>query len=169
MSIEDRRTDKWRQQAASLGEERIRYLSGKRLRQYSQDEIGKFRMITDVYGGFSYSEDLSLFLKTVLSLLEVDGVFFTLAQNVQLEAGKEQPASGLQTVLLDQGGGDIKMCSWLKKITCVKVSCESKSEWDSPTELIQVRKVCSDISVPRMKLVQFQAGNPPGRRFQLEP
>ena len=33
MSIEDRRTDKWRQQAASLGDDRIRYLSGKRLRR----------------------------------------------------------------------------------------------------------------------------------------
>ena len=32
MSIEDRRTDKWREQAASLGDDRIRYLSGKRLR-----------------------------------------------------------------------------------------------------------------------------------------
>ena len=35
MSIEDRRTDKWQQQAASLGDDRIRYLSGKRLRHYS--------------------------------------------------------------------------------------------------------------------------------------
>ena len=32
MSIEDRRTDKWRQQAAIFGDDRIRYLSGKRLR-----------------------------------------------------------------------------------------------------------------------------------------
>ena len=34
MSIEDRRTEKWHQQAASLGDDRIRYLSGKRLRQF---------------------------------------------------------------------------------------------------------------------------------------
>ena len=32
MSIEDRRTDKWQEQAANLGDDRIRYLSGKRLR-----------------------------------------------------------------------------------------------------------------------------------------
>src|SRR6188474_3819353 len=32
MSIEDRRTDKWREQAANLGDDRIRYLSGKSLR-----------------------------------------------------------------------------------------------------------------------------------------
>src|SRR5215510_15641720 len=51
MSIEDRRTDSWQQQAASLGEDRIRYLSGKRLRHYSPEELGKFQIITDVYGG----------------------------------------------------------------------------------------------------------------------
>jgi len=49
LSIEDRRTDKWREQAAISGD-RLRYLTGKRLRQYSADELGKFQIITDVYG-----------------------------------------------------------------------------------------------------------------------
>ena len=35
MSIEDRRTDKWRQQAAIFGEDRLRYLTGKRLRDFA--------------------------------------------------------------------------------------------------------------------------------------
>jgi hypothetical protein len=70
---------------------------------------------------------------------------------------------------VDEAGRDVKVCSWLKKTTCVKVGCESKSGWDTPTELINIRKVCSDVSVPRMKLLKYEAGNPPGRRFQLEP
>ena len=45
----------------------------------------------------------------------------------------------------------------------------SKSDWDTPTELINIRKVCSDVSVPRLKLLKYEAGDPPGRRFQLEP
>jgi hypothetical protein len=45
----------------------------------------------------------------------------------------------------------------------------SKSDCDTPTELINIRKVCSEVAVPRMKLLQYEAGNPPGRRFQLEP
>ena len=169
MSIEDRRTDKWRQQASRLGDDHMRYLTGKRLRQYSPEELGKFQIITDVFGGFSYTEDLSRFVDNVLSLLEVDGVFYTVVQNVHLEAAKDTPSNGYQTELVDAGGRDVKVCSWLKKTTCVKVVCESKSDWDSPSELIKIRKVCSDVSVPRMKLLQFQAGNPPGRRFQLEP
>jgi SAM-dependent methyltransferase len=168
MSIEDRRTDKWQQHAAIFGD-RIRYLSGKRLRHYSGEELGKFQIISDVYGGFSYSEDLSQFLEKVLSLLEVDGVFYTMVQSVRLEDGKDKPNIYYQTELVDSAGRDVKVCSWLKKTACVKVGCESKSDWDTPTELINIRKVCSDVSVPRMKLLKYEAGNPPGRRFQLEP
>lgn len=169
ISIEDRRTDQWRQQVARLDDDRIRYLFGKTLRHYSLEELGKFQIITDVYGGFSYTEDLSLFLQKVLSFLAVDGIFYTVAQNVSLEAATDKAGDDYQTKLVDTAGRNVKLCSWLKKTTCVKVLCESKSDWDSPSELIHVQKVCSDVSVPRMKLLQFQAGNPPARRFQLEP
>jgi hypothetical protein len=168
MSIEDRRTDKWQLQAASLGD-RMRYLAGKRLSQYSRDELGKFQIITDVYGGFTYTENLSRFLENVLSLLDIGGVFYTMVQSVHLEDGKDKLNTWYLTELVDAAGRDVKVCSWLKKTTCVKVGCESKSDWDAPTELINIRKVCSDVSVPRMKLLKYEAGNPPERRFKLEP
>ena len=167
MSIEDRRTDKWQQQAASLGDDRIRYLSGKRLRQYSREELGTFQIITDVFGGFTYTEDLSGFVERVLRLLEVGGGFYTLVPGVHLEDGDKLGVFYL-TELENAAGRPEKVCSWLKKTSCVQVTCESKSDWKRPTELINVRKVCSDTSVPRMKLVEFEAGYPPDRRFQLE-
>ena len=169
MSIEDRRTDKWQQQAANLGDDYIRYLFGKSLRNYSREELGKFQIITDVYGGFSYTQDLSQFMEKVLSLLETGGVFYTLVQSVHLENDKDKPNTWYLTELADAAGRDVKVCSWLKQTTCAKVACESKSDWHTPTELINIRKVCSDVSVPPMKLLKFEAGNPPGRRFQLEP
>jgi len=169
LSIEDRRTKKWQLQAAILGGDRIQYLSGKRLRDYSVEELGKFQLITDVYGGFSYTEDLSRFIGKVLSLLEVGGAFYTLVQNVQLENGKDKPSSSFQTELVDSAGRDIKMCSWLKQTPCVNVGCESKNDWDTPTELVNIHKICSDVSVRPTKLLRYEAGNPPGRRFQLEP
>ncbi len=169
MSIEDRRTVKWQQQAASLGDDRIRYLSGKRLRHYSREELGRFQIITDVYGGFSYTEDLSRFLAKVLDLLEIGGVFYTMVQSVHLEDGKDISKTWYLTELVDAAGRAVKVCTWLKQTTCVKVVCESKSDWDPPTELINIRKVCSDVTVPRMKLLKYEAGNPPGRLFQLEP
>ena len=39
---------------------------GKRLREYSPEEIGQFQVITDVMGGFSYTQDLSLFMEKTL-------------------------------------------------------------------------------------------------------
>jgi SAM-dependent methyltransferase len=168
ISIEDRRTDDWKQQTARLGDDRIRYLFGKRLRQYSPEELGKFQIITDVYGGFHYTEDLSQFIDKVLRLLELDGGFYTLATGVRLEDGKEKLGSLYLTELEDAFGRPVKVCSWLKKISCVQVTCESKSDRDRPTELIKIQKVCNDTSVPRMNLVEFEAGSPPGRCFQLE-
>src|SRR5215475_5366506 len=167
MSIEDRRTDAWQRQAASLGADRIRYLSGKRLRHYSPEELGKFQIITDVYGGFSYTEDLSGFMERALSLLETGGNFYTMVQGVHLENDKDEPKPWYQTELVDAAGRNVKVCAWLKHATCVKVGCESKSDWASPTELISIKKVCSDVSVPRMKRLTYEAGNPPTRRFQL--
>jgi len=169
MSIEDRRTDKWQQQAASLGDDRIRYLSGKRLRDYAPVELGKFQIITDVFGGFSYTEDLSRFVARVLSLLEVGGSFYTLVPGVHLENAKDKLGILYLTELEDAAGRPERVCSWLKKTTCVQVTCESKSDWKRPTELINIRKVCNDVSVPRLKLWEFEAGYPPARRFQLEP
>ncbi len=168
MSIEDRRTDKWRQYAAIFGADRLRYLSGRRLREYSQEELGKFQIITDVYGGFSCSQDLSLFVEKTLGFLETGGVFYTIVQNVHLESGKDKADTVYQTELVDAAGRDVNVCAWLKRIGCVDVGCESKSNWEAPTELIEVRKVCGDVSVPRLKLLKFEAGNPPWRRYQLE-
>jgi len=169
VSIEDRRTDRWREQAARLGDDRIRYLSGKRLRDYSLEELGKFQIITDVYGGFSYTEYLSQFVDKVLRLLEIGGVFYTLVPGVHLEDGKAKLGILYLTELEDAAGRPEKVCSWLKQTACVQVTCESKSDWKRPTELINIRKVCSDVSVPRLKLWEFEAGYPPARRFQLDP
>ncbi|HXV78600.1 MAG TPA: class I SAM-dependent methyltransferase [Candidatus Binatia bacterium] len=168
ISIEDRRTDKWKQQAASLGDDRVRYLTGKRLRQYSREELGKFQIITDVYGGFTYTEKLSQFLETVLSLLETGGAFYTVLPAVHLEDGTDKLGTWYKTELVDAASRPVKICSWLRQTTCTKVTCESKSDWDEPTQMIEVRKVCGGVSVPTLKIVEYMAGAPPGRRFQLE-
>ena len=169
ISIEDRRTDKWKRQSSQLGEERIQYFAGKRLSQYSLEELGKFRLITDVYGGFTYTNNLSRFVEKVLSLLEVGGSFYTVLPAVHLEDGSDKLGSWYKTELVDADSRPVKVCSWLKKTTCVEVSCESKKNWDEPTQLIKISKTCSDCAVPRTNLVEYMAGAPPGRRFQLEP
>lgn len=167
ISIEDRRTERWKQQAASLGD-RMRYLAGKRLSQYSRDELGKFQIITDVYGGFTYTENLSRFLENVLRLLEIGGAVYTVLPAVHLEDGTDKLGTWYKTELVDAASRPVKVSSWLKQTTCTKVTCEAKADWDEPTQLIKIRKVCSGVSVPRTNLVEYMAGAPPNRRFQLE-
>jgi hypothetical protein len=169
ISIEDRRTDRWQQQAAIFGDDRLQYLSGKRLRHYSPEELGKFQIITDVYGGFTYTENLSRFLDNVLGLLEIGGAFYTVLPAVHLEDDTDKLGTWYKTELVDAASRPVKVCSWLKQTTCTQISCESKSDWDEPTQLIKIRKVCSGVAVPRTNLVEYMAGAPPGRRFQLEP
>jgi len=167
ISIEDRRTDKWKQQAASVGD-RLRYLSGKRLRQYSMEELGKFQLITDVYGGFTYTENLSRFVEKVLSLLEIGGAFYTVLPSVHLEDGTDKLGAWYKTELVDAASRPVKVCSWLKQTPCAKITCESKPNWDEPTQLIKIDKICSGIAVPPTNVVEYTAGTPPSRRFQLE-
>jgi hypothetical protein len=172
LSIEDRRTAVWRQRTASLLPDQVQYLFNKRLREYSGEELGKFQVITDVYGGFSYTANLSLFVEKVLGLLVLNGGFYSLLQAVHLEDGKDhlyRPEPVYLTEIIDAAGDDVKVCSWLKRTTCVKVTCESKSTWDSPTELIHIQKVCDDVSVPALEPLHFEAGTPPVRRFRLTP
>ena len=169
ISIEDRRTDQWKQQAARLGDDRMRYLAGKRLRHYSLEDLGKFRFITDVYGGFTYTENLSRYLEKVLSFLEIGGAFYTVLPAVHLEDGTDKLGTWYKTELVDAASRPVKVCSWLKQTTCTEITCESKADWDEPTQLIKVRKVCSGVSVPRTNLIEYMAGAPPSRRFQLEP
>ena len=170
ISIEDRRTPVWRQNAASLGANRIQYFFNRRLREYSLEELGQFQVITDVIGGFSYTELLSLFVEKVLGFLELKGSFFTVLQDVHLEDGTNQPyyaGSPFLTEIANADGSEVKVCSWLKRITCVEVTCESRAEWQPPIEAFRIHKVCDDVKVPALVLINYVAGTPPERRFQL--
>jgi hypothetical protein len=170
ISIEDRRTPLWQQTAARLREGQIRYLWGKRLGQYSLEELGQFDVITDMIGGFSYTDNLSRFMEKVMGLLEVNGSFFTVLQDVQSEAGTNRPfynGSPFLTEIVNRDGSEMKVCSWLKQITCAQVICESRPRWEPPVEAFQVKKVCEDVRVPPLGTLHYNAGTPPERRFQL--
>lgn len=171
MSIEDRRTAHWHKTAASLETNHIQYLSGKRLREYSLEELGRFQLVTDVIGGFSYTQYLSLFMETVLGILELNGVFHTLLLDVLPENAANRasyPDTLFLTEIANADGSDGRVCSWLKSITCVEVTCESRTESKRPVELYRIHKVCSNVAVPALVALRFEAGTPPQRRFQLK-
>lgn len=170
LSIEDRRTSLWHQTAATLEADKIRYFFGKPLRSYTLTELGKFEVITDLLGGFSYTGDLSRFMEKTLDFLQLNGSFYTILQDIDSEAGSNRPyypGSPYLTEIDKADGAKLKVCSWLKSISCVKVTCELKAEWKPPVEIYQIQKVCDDVVVPALMQTHFAAGTPPERRFQL--
>lgn len=170
LSIEDRRTADWHNTAAALEPGKISYLHGRRLREYTPAELGRFRLASDVYGGFSYTSDLSLFMMRILDLLETGGSFYTLLINVQPETAAGRSAkstAAFQTEILAADGTPVKICSWLRQIGCAEVSCDTDPRSETPIERYRVRKTCDKVSVPALLPVHFAPGTPPARQFRL--
>jgi hypothetical protein len=170
MSIEDRRTNQWYQTAAKLDGNHIQYLFGKRLRDYSGEELGKFQIITDVIGGFSYTQDLTLFMQKTLGLLDVNGSFYTVLQDVHWENGANKPhyaGASFLTEIKKTDGSEMRMCEFLKSISCVEVTCQAKPDWTPPIEVYRVKKTCDAVSVPKLVPTQYEAGTPPERKYVM--
>ncbi len=171
ISIEDRRTSQWHKTAASFDDAmQIQYFSGRSLREYSLDELGQFQVISDVFGGFSYTRDLSLFMQKSLGFLKLNGSFYTVLQDVRSEKGTNRPyypESPFLTEIANPDGSAVSVCSWLKSITCAEVTCELKSQSSPPVEVYHIRKVCDNVSVPGLVPVHFTAGTPPERGFKV--
>ena len=170
VSIEDRRTPDWAQTAASLDANKIQYFFGKRLREYSLEQLGRFQVITDMLGGFSYTENLSLFMEKVLGFLALNGSFYTILQDVHSESGVNSPYypnARYLTEIVNADASEMKVCAWLKRIGCVEVTCELRPGWKPPVEVYRVHKVCNDVTVPALLPIHFEAGTPPERRFRV--
>lgn len=173
MSIEDRRTEDWHRTAAGVGPDRMRYLFDKPLRDFTTAELGgPFQLISDVIGGFSYTDDLARFMEKVLDILAVNGSFYTVHQDVMSETGDNKPHypnEPFLTQLRNADNKDISICAWLKQIACVEVSCQSKGGWVPPIQTYRVRKTCNETTVPRLERLEYTAGTPPQRIFRQTP
>lgn len=170
MSIEDRRTDQWHRALTGLPGGQMEYIFGKPMGEYASGELGQFQLITDVMGGFSYTTRLSTFMERALEVLTVNGNFYTVLADVHAESTSNPPhyaGDPHLTRIVAADGSEVKICSWLKRIGCVEVTCEFKSDWTPPIESYRIRKVCADVRVPALQLVDFRSGTPPERRFML--
>lgn len=170
LSLEDRRSSKWYETAATLDADQIQYRFGKPLRDYSREELGQFQLITDVIGGFSYTDNLTAYIRTALGALTVNGRFFSLLADVHSEKGTNRPhypGSPYLTEIRNADGSATKICTWLKSISCVQVTCEFKDSWVPAVEVYRIRKICEKVEVPVLETVHYLAGTPPERRFYL--
>jgi hypothetical protein len=122
-------------------------------------------------GGFSYAQNLAVFMEKALGFLEPNGTFYTVLQDVRTEGGASKPYyenAPFLTEIVRSDGSEVGVCSWLKSISCVEVRCEAKPDWSPPLEVYRIRKVCNDVVVPALEPAHFSAGTPPERRFLLK-
>jgi hypothetical protein len=171
MSIEDRRTADWHTAEKRLAPSKIQYLHGRPLGEYSTQELGRFQVITDVIGGFSYTTNLSGFVALTLDLLVTGGDFYTLLQDVRSDEGTNKPhyeGAPYLTEIIRNDGAEVKICAWLKSIPCTQVTCELRTDWKPPVEVYHVKKVCEGHKVPNLVPMHYEAGTPPERRFRLQ-
>jgi SAM-dependent methyltransferase len=170
LSIEDRRSRRWHEAAKTVAPGRIEYLHGRSFSEYRREELGQFQLITDVMGGFSYTPRLSVFLAKTLSTLDIDGSFYGVLADVRAattDNPPHYPGSPHLTRVVAEDGSEVRMCSYLKRIGCVEVSCEFKPDWTPPIETYRIRKLCTNVTVPALALDHFESGTPPERRFRL--
>ena len=171
LSIEDRRTARWPATASLLKTGQIQYLSGKRLREYPNGTLGRYNLITDVVGAFSYTRDLTLYMQIALNALEADGNLFTLLTDARPSVAKRRPFFETDTYLTEiirPDGRSENVCNWLRQISCIEVICNEKSGWQPPVETFHLHKTCEITTVPPLTLTSFVAGTPPSRRFHSE-
>jgi hypothetical protein len=103
-----------------------------------------------------------------LEVLAEGGSLFTLLQDVHSAGVDNKPyykGSPYLTELRTPAGEEVNVCSWLRSISCVEVTCEFRDGWYPPIEVYRVRKVCPAVSVPALEPVHFTAGTPPERGF----
>ena len=109
-------------------------------------------------------------MEKTLSLMTVNGIFYTLAQDVRNEAGSNKPhyaGDPFLSQIKNAAGEDIGICAWLKKISCIEVTCEYKGDWTPPVEAYRIRKTCDNVTVPQLKSERYVAGTPPERVFLM--
>jgi hypothetical protein len=109
-------------------------------------------------------------MQKTLGLLAVNGSFYTVLQDVHWENGSNRPhyaGASFLTEIKKADGSDMRMCTFLKSISCVEVTCESKGDWTPPIEVYRVKKTCEAVSVPRLTPTQYEAGTPPERKYVL--
>lgn len=171
MSIEDRREQLWHDTVQLQGPNQMRYVHGRTLRAYTTEDIGgPFQLVSDVIGGFSYTEDLTGFMEKTLSLMTTNGIFYTVLQDVRSEEGDNKPFypnEPFLTRIFDEKGAETSICAWLRQIQCAEVTCAPKSGWRPPIQTYRIRKTCDAVSVPRLETARYVAGTPPERVFRM--
>lgn len=161
--------------------ERAGYLEGDyvenmmdlgRLKPY----LGRVNVITDVYGPFSYTNDVPRLLQTYLDLLETDGVLFVnflVDRKIEHDPYARVGYSSMNSVLKSDGTkSNAGILEWLMQIEGIQVldAARAESEPGAVHEKsigLKIKKTATHVTVPsNLKLETYEADSPPRRTFR---
>jgi SAM-dependent methyltransferase len=152
-----------------LDQRRFRYLEGRFIEDIPDNELGHFDVITDLYGPFSYSTDISLILRKYLSLLRPGGVIYLAASfnRSMKESDPEFIGPGLRrTTVLDENGHALSMEEWFDRIAGIEVKKTSPPGFINETYEIRRLSGAPLPEISPLKLIHFKAHKPPERLFE---
>lgn len=123
-------------------------LTGRYLEEIADAELGKADLITDVYGIFAYTEDLSGTLARYLNLLKRDGSIYV---------HSVEPRTTIRSA---DGNSQYSMIRWLYNIKGLEIEVLPLS--------FRIRKTQDHVEVPKLKLIDGMADRPARRIFVTE-
>jgi SAM-dependent methyltransferase len=131
----------------------FKYLSGRKLEDYTTTELGKFDLITDFFGPFSYTENAIQVLNVYLDILNVGGtlkIYFTSPHNVVYNKNNEI----------------VSLETWLiQNLNKNSISDAFEVTFEKGT-LTVIRKKEQVFKLPALELNYFYADLPPIRKYK---
>lgn len=166
---------------ADLSMKRFEYIEGDYVENMEREgRLGHFNsridLITDVYGPFSYSEDLVSVMQTYLNLLKVDGVLlfnFMSARNFDPNIFRNSPPQDQMNIINEVDSQPANLIRWLRTIPGIEVQ-ENHREltflgYKENSFSVKIRKLKDNIVVPQsLRLLMYKPGSPPTRSFHVE-
>ena len=121
-------------------------------------QVGKAKLITDVYGPLHYTDDLSTVLQKYVDVLEPGGEILTPGFR---QVGQDGKTNSIHFAV----GGTASYTYWLKEIPGLKV-IEIPITGDARNTALIIKKVSPEVKIPKLKLYHLYPGSPPWRIFE---
>lgn len=149
----------------------VRLLSGMRLGDIPRSWLGRFDVVTDVFGAVTYDEDLRGALLRCVQHTKVGGLLgicVPYAYACQMPARPEgKDAERLQLELRDANGNFVHPLDWLARAKGLEVVESAYSNEGNTNIYIGLRRTAAKVELPRLELVEFTSGRPPVRRYRV--
>lgn len=131
---------------------RFEYKEGRMIEDVPNAELGKFKVISDLYGPLAYTRDFSGVLQKYLDLLEDGGsLYFTL----------ERASSNTQMVAMNGEAASLR--DWIESIPGLNLSTWRVGE-DETFRIVKNGAV----KIPHLETVHYSYSTPPSRLFSAD-